>query len=206
MKRVCGLLVFGILVVSSVCYASGAEFRLRPYYLVPGEDRFWDHALGIDAQYVSWMDSHIGIGFSVGLAAWKAEDHVFVEEDFVAQLDGSALVVPMGASVLLRPTPADALFDLTLECGLRYVVVNSNVDFAATDFYYYLEDELDIENGVVGGVGAEVGFPLSDAMGLSFGVGYQFDISKGDVEWFDVNVGEFEMKGFYFNLGLNIAL
>lgn len=36
MKRVCGLLVFGILVVSSVCYAADAELRLRPYYLIPG--------------------------------------------------------------------------------------------------------------------------------------------------------------------------
>jgi hypothetical protein len=86
------------------------------------------------------------------------------------------------------------------------VVVDSNVDLAATDFYYYAEDELDIENSVVGILGAELGFPLSDGMGLSFGFGYQFDISEGDVEWLGVDIEEFEMKGFYFNFGLNINL
>jgi len=206
MKRVCGLLVFGILVVSSVCCAADAEFQLRPYYLIPGQDEFLDHALGVDARYVFWTNPNMGIALSGGLAAWKANDDVFFEDGLATQLDGSALVIPLGASVLLRPTPADARFDLTLEGGLRYVVVDSNVDFAVTDFYYYFEDELDIENGVVGVIGAEVGIPLSDVMGLSSGFGYQFDISKGDVEWFGVDIEEFEMKGFYFNFGLNIGL
>ena len=134
MKRVCGLLIIGILVVSSVCYAADSEFQLRPYYVVPGDDEFLDYALGVDARYVFWTNPNLGIAISVGLADWKADDRVLVEEGAAAQLDGSALVVPMGVSVLLRPTPPDARFDLTLECGLRYVVVNSNVDFAATDF------------------------------------------------------------------------
>jgi hypothetical protein len=206
MKRVCGLLVFGILVVSSVCYAADAELRLRPYYLLPEQDDYWDHVLGIDARYVFWTNPNMGIALSGGWAIWKANDDVFFEDGLAAQLDGSALVMPLGASVLIRPMPADAQFDLTLEGGLRYVVVDSNVDLAATDFYYYAEDELDIENGVVGVIGAEFGFPLSDAMGLSFGFGYQFDISEGDVEWFGVDIEEFEMEGFYFNFGLNIGL
>ena len=206
MKRVCGLLVFGILVVSSVCYAADAELRLRPYYLIPGQDDYWDYALGVDARYVFWTNPNMGIALSGGLATWKANDDVFFEEGLAAQLDGSALVMPLGASVLIRPMPADAQFDLTLEGGLRYVVVDSNVDLAATDFYYYAEDELDIENSVVGILGAELGFPLSDGMGLSFGFGYQFDISKGDVDWFGVAIEEFEMKGLYFNFGVNISL
>ena len=206
MKRVCGLLVFGILVVSSVCYAADAEFQLRPYYLIPGQDDYWDYALGVEARYVFWTNPNMGIALAGGLATWKANDDVFFEEGLAAQLDGSALAIPLGVSVLLRPMPADAPFELTLEGGLRYVVVNSNVDLAATDFYYYAEDELDIENSVVGILGAELGFPLSDAMGLSFGVGYQFDISEGDVEWFGIDIEEFEMKGFYFNFGVNISL
>ncbi|MCK9263686.1 MAG: hypothetical protein WDA72_06170 [Desulfomonilia bacterium] len=206
MKRVFGLLVFGILVVSSVCYAADAELRLRPYYLIPGQDDYWDYALGIDARYVFWTNPNMGIALSGGLATWEANDGIFFQDDLAAQLDGSALVIPLGVSVLLRPMPAGAPFDLILEGGLRYVVVDSKVDLAATDFYYYFKDELDIENSVVGILGAEVGFPLSDGMGLSFGLGYQFDISKGDVEWFGVNIEEFEMKGFYFNFGVNISL
>ncbi|HPW68080.1 MAG TPA: hypothetical protein PLA82_01320 [Deltaproteobacteria bacterium] len=206
MKRVFGLLVFGILVVSSVCYAADAELRLRPYYLIPGQDDYWDYALGIDARYVFWTNPNMGIALSGGLATWEANDGIFFQDDLAVQLDGSALVIPLGVSVLLRPMPAGAPFDLILEGGLRYVVVDSKVDLAATDFYYYFKDELDIENSVVGILGAEVGFPLSDGMGLSFGLGYQFDISKGDVEWFGVNIEEFEMKGFYFNFGVNISL
>lgn len=206
MKRVFGLLVFGILVVSSVCYAADAELRLRPYYLIPGQDDYWDYALGIDARYVFWTNPNMGIALSGGLATWEANDGIFFQDDLAAQLDGSALVIPLGVSVLLRPMPAGTPFDLILEGGLRYVVVDSKVDLAATDFYYYFKDELDIENSVVGILGAEVCFPLSDGMGLSFGLGYQFDISKGDVEWFGVNIEEFEMKGFYFNFGVNISL
>ena len=206
MKKVVALLVLGVLVGSTVCFAADAELRVRPYYLFPGQDDLWDYAAGIEAQYVLWMNRNVGLALAGGLAAWEVDDDVIVEENLAAEIDGSALAVPLGGSVLVRPLPEGAPVDLTLEGGLRYVVVESDIDLAATDYYYIYEDEVDLENGVVGLLGAKLGFPVSDRAKLAVGMGYQFDIVKGDAEWFGVEIEESEMKGFYVNFGVNVKL
>lgn len=148
----------------------------------------------------------MGTALAGGFATWKADEDVFVGNGYPAQLDGTALAIPLDVSVLWRSMLSHSPFELTLEGGMRYVVVDSCVNLATTDFSCYHEGELDADNGLIGVFGAGLGFPVSYRMNLAVGVGYQFDMAKGDVEWLRVDIAEFEMKGFYFNAGVNIGM
>ena len=122
-----------------------------------------------------------------------------------AKDEGSATTFPFGASILYRPTVSGPT-EITLEGGFRYVFVNSDIDITATDGYYIYKDNVEIDDGLVGLIGADIAYPLSPKVKLGFGAGYQFDISKGKATWFGVDLGDNEMKGFYLRLGLNVKI
>ncbi len=188
--------------------------------MIPGQDDDWDKGFGAFAQIVFWQESGLGIALSIGTQSWDVNDDVyFFGEDlgygigygYAAGLEGDATMIPLGASGLYKISLGQAA-NLTLEGGIKYVVVNSDVKFveaeALADSYgYSISDsysyDVDIDNGIVGVVGAEFDVELSKGFRLFAGAGYQFDLVKGDMEvdGFDVNY-ENELKAAFLRAGL----
>lgn len=205
-KKILGVLILGVLVSSTVCLAYDTEVRLRPYAIFPGDDDTWDNAYGLEAKCIFWADPNFGIALSGGIEQWNVTDDIYADPGYAIKADGDAVMIPLGISALLRPLPSNSPFTLTLEGGLRYVVVNSDITITATDYEYIYEDEVDIDNGLIGLIGADLSIPIAPKASVGLGMGYQFDISKGDATWVGINIGENELEGFYINLGLDIKL
>ena len=206
MKKVVCLLFFGLLISSSVCNAAGNELRFLPYHIIPGDDA-WDSAIGIEVQYVIWSQTNFGFVLAGGIGSWKIDEDILIDYDLglAVGIDGSAKTFPLGASVLLRPFEG-VTADITFEGGLRYVFVDSNIDAWVSDGYDSLKATVDINNGLIGLIAGNVAYPISPKMNLGFGVGYQFDISKGSVKWYGADLGDNAMKGFFLRLGLNLKI
>lgn len=205
-RKITVLLLLSVFMTSAVCLAANTELRFRPFLLFPGDDDTWDDAAGFEAQCVFWTTSNFGIAVAAGLQKWNVTDGIYTEPGYAVEADGDATVIPFGASVLFRPLPVNSQIILTLEGGLRYAIVNSDIDVVATDYEYIYGDEVDIDNGLIGILGVDVGIPFSQKASLSFGAGYQFDIAKGDAEWYGINIGENELKGLMLNFGINVKL
>jgi hypothetical protein len=205
MKSVCLSLM--LLVSYTVCFAAGNEIRFVPYYIIPGDDDTWSNAYGLEAQYIIWNTPKLGFAFAGGIGSWQVNENALVIYDpdlgaaAIAQPDGNALTFPLGASVLFRPSAVG-----TIECGLRYVFVSSNVDVGATYSNIHVKDNVDIDDGLVGLVGADWAYPITPTVNVGFGAGYQFDISKGSVSWRGIDLEDNELKGFYLRLGLNLTM
>jgi len=201
------ILVLVLLLSSTVCFAADRELRFSPSYIIPGDDDTWDNALGIDVQYIVWNTPTLGFAASGGIGSWNVNDELLIdyEAGYAMEIDGSATMLPLGASVLYRPSTSSSA-KITFEAGLRYVIVNSGINIAATDGYYYLEDEVDIDNGLVGIIGADLEFPLSPTANFGLGAGYQSDLSKGDASWFGVELGDNELKGLFIRIGLTLKI
>lgn len=83
------------------------------------------------------------------------------------------------------------------------MIVNSDIDFHGEDLFYYYFDEVDLDNALVGILGIEIGFPISDWTRITSSFGYQFDVDKGEVEIGDIDMGDTELKGYFVRLGVS---
>jgi hypothetical protein len=194
------------MISSTVCFADGNELRFSSYYLIPGNDDVWDNAIGVETQIAFWNTPNLGFALSGGLSKWNVNDLIQVKGDYAYKLNGSAMIFPFGISTLYRPSIGESA-EVTFEGGIRYVFVNSDIDVTLDDDLYIYKISLDIDDGLVGIIGANVDFPVSPIAKFGFGAGYQFDISKGDVSsnGLDLDIDN-ELKGIYLRFGLTVKL
>jgi len=206
------MLIAGTVVAQDTKPKTSTEFACALQYYMPGEDDDYDSGFGAEAQVRFWQNQNLGFALAGGLANWNInEQEAVVSDGFIAvgvSIEGSVLLVPIGGSILFRPTLGDNL-SLILECGLRYVVVESDVEvtFAAANAFGAVVGgtaDIEIDNGLVGLIAANLEAELSPGFSLLGGVGYQFDIAKGDAKWMGEDLGENELKAFFIRAGLAI--
>lgn len=167
--------------------------------MFPGQDEDWDKGYGASARLIFWQEVGLGLALSIGAQKWDVNDEIYTYGEYLgygigygyaAGLEGDATMVPLGASGLYK-IPFGKTVNLTLEGGIRYVIINSNVKFvkaeALVDRYgnaYVESDSYDVDfgNGIVGVIGAELDFELTKGFRLFAGGGYQFDLHKGELE------------------------
>ena len=187
-----------------------SELAVRGRFLSPDKTVDWDSAAGIDLQARFWQDSRIGIGLSLGFESWDAESELSEEEDeygyFGMDIGGRADLMPIGLSVLLRPGLSDRV-SLTLEGGLRYVFVESDItaDVAVEDAFgaAFFSDVVDIDDAFLGVVGADLEIFLGDGVSLLMGLGYQFDLSDPSESFLGDDIGETSFTATSVNAGLS---
>jgi hypothetical protein len=72
--------------------------------------------------------------------------------------------------------------------------------------YTYNKEKVDINDGLVGLVAADMVFPLPSRVKLSAGFGYQFDIVKGSIKWSGFDLGDNELRAFFLRLALALKI
>ena len=183
-------------------------------YYKPGQDDDYDNGFGAEAQARFWLNPNVGLSLAAGAASWQANDQEQLVSDgdvaVAASIDGDVTLIPLGGSILFRPVNDDRIA-LTLEAGVRYVIVDSQVEIevAAADSsgdLIYAKDTVDIEDGVVGLIGANIEGKVSSQVSLLAGIGYQFDLVRGDAKWMDEDFGDNELKALLVKIGLGIKL
>lgn len=209
----------GLSMVASVVLAAGVtndiDFVGTVGYYMPGDDDNYDTGAGFEVQGRFWLHPQVGLALAIGGAQWGVnggEEQDQVEGvDVSSSLDGDVTLLPIGASVLFRPVNNPKLA-LTFEVGARYVMVDSQVEGAiyASDRgsgrSIYIKEDLDIGDGFVGVMGANIEGKISNKVSVLGGIGYQFDITKGDVKWVDEDLGDSELRAFIAKLGVVVKL
>lgn len=183
-------------------------------FYIPKDDDDYDYGFGLEAQARFWLTKQIGLALSLGAASWqvKDQDGYYYDAYMVegVHVEGDLTLLPIGGSILLRPLKMEKL-DLVLELGVRYVFADSDItaEVGAADIFgnwAYAYDTVDVDDGFVGLVGMELAFNVSKEASLFLGVGYQFDISKGDMTWMGYDIAENELAAFLVTFGLAIHL
>ncbi|MBU4247538.1 MAG: hypothetical protein KKG09_04220 [Verrucomicrobia bacterium] len=212
MKKLMAILI-GMMLGVILAQAQKLEISVAPNYVFPSEKDTWDKAYGIEGQLRLWANEYVGIAAAGGIQRWdinETSDALILNDEILAVTDftGSANMVPLGGSLLIRPIPADwtKLIQLTIEGGVRYVFVNSNVKgtMVETDPVSVSEGNVDMDNGLIGLVAGDVGIVPLENFSIFVGGGYQFDLSKGNVDWLDSNISDNKMKGWFVRGGVTL--
>lgn len=209
---IASFILAGTAVAQEDAAMTSTEFAGALQYFMPGQDDDYDSGFGAEAQIRFWQSQNLAFALAGGLASWEINDQEAVVSDglvaVAASMEGDVMLVPIGGSILFRPTLSGNL-DLIIEAGLRYVIVESDAEatIAAADAFGNVVGgtaDIEIDNGVVGLIAANLEAELSPGVSLLGGVGYQFDIAKGDAEWMGEDLGENELKAFFIRAGLAI--
>lgn len=205
-----------IVIIMAMCVFAGVaaaqvntDLSVSGLYYAPDDDDTYDYGLGAEVQARFWLADQFGFALAAGVASWEANEESYSLSDGFETLDldidGDVFLLPLGGSILFKPEISDQL-SLVLEGGIRYVLVESNVDVDAEYFdgifTTTLKDEVEIDDGLIGVVGATLEIEVSSSISLLGGIGYQFDLSEGDAEFEGVEIGENELEAFFARAGL----
>ncbi len=183
-------------------------------YYVPSAGDGYKNGFGGEIQARFWLMEYFGVALAGGAASWEVKDESAFFYNGVAavaaKISGDISTFPLGGSLIVRPIHVDRV-SLTLEGGVRYVFVDSQVDYesAYADIFgrnEHYKDTFDVGNSVIGVVGANLEVKIFKPLFGFVGAGYQFDISKGAVT-LPGATGSFdnELAAFYGKAGLGLA-
>jgi hypothetical protein len=174
---------------------ASSEFSLAPQLFIPGSSRYelYDIGYGVETQYRYWFFEPFGVAFSLGLANFEIDSG---SDDFapIAVDGGSMFLVPIGPSALFRIVDLD-VWTLTFEAGIRYVLVNSDLDLASGG-------SVSVDDGVISVLALKAEWYLSDTLSFFTGIGHDDDIVKGEVD--EGRMRSNELQSFVFDLGLRL--
>ena len=151
-------------------------------------DAAWKQAFGGEAQWRRWRSPTFGFALAAGIQTWKLENKQLIVHDsdiLNPMLDGSATVVPLGASLLFRREPKPDTTSVLLDLGLRYALISSdaNVTYEYIDHYgnhRISPYPVDFDNRLLAVAAIEIGGQLGDDAEWFVTGGYQFDFTSGE--------------------------
>jgi len=195
----------GTVSAEEASWMNEAAASVNLYLPGAGDFDLFEYGFGIEFQYRNWAYDPIGWALSVGAASWEANsgatDLGRIHKDF----DGSATLVPVGASVLVNLLHLDD-FNLLAEFGLRYVWMDAELDFtrvipAGDEGSEEVPSTLTIDDSLMGVVALEGDYYLNDQFLLFGSLGYQHDLTRGEITTPTGNLRDNELCAFFLKLG-----
>jgi hypothetical protein len=207
------LLVLGI--AGSVSARQDMELGGGLVFFMPDEDDTWDNSFGADFEMRFWLNDVLGVACGLGMTRWdidsQRETWADGEYTYWQEISGDAGFMSLGGAVVVR-TPVFSGMRLTAEGGVRYVYSNSDVELEyerrnGSGFREYKAGTVDFDGtSMIGLIAADLEMPVASSVALFVGGGFQFDIVKADVEWYDDSkLDDLELQAFYVQGGARVS-
>ncbi len=183
------------------------ELVARLRFVLP-QHQDYQHAFGLELQWALWFRPSWGVALSGGIDRWAAEQREYfedVEAVLRPQLDGSALALPFGGSLLYRSDDVGAKLRLTAELGLRFVYLISDVTMTYEFVDHYgqptrVQDTVDLDPRVIALGRLELSGSIEPPWDWFLGAGYQKDFTEGE-NWLYEEVAN-DLSGIVISAGV----
>ena len=178
------------------------ELTLSGQYILPGVGDFdlFDSGYGATLSYREWFMFPFGAGVSLGVSQWQVDGgaDAYKDERF-SGYDGDVLTIPFGASLYFNLIDWDN-WNLILETGLQYALVDSNV--SARDDVRGRDYAIDIDDAVLWTIGMEYEYMVAENLYVLGGLGYQTEVLGAGTDYDGVdNARDTSFQGAYVRLG-----
>ena len=183
------------------------ELTVNGQYFFPGDGDFdlFEAGYGAEVSYREWFSFPWGFGLSLGYANWTSDkdSNPFKYKEF-NKFDGDVTTFPIGAHLFFNIIDWET-WNLNFRTGLRYVIVDSDVDF----YYNYdgKRHDVDLDNSVLWDLALELDVALSEQAYLAVSGGFQTDAMKAEASC-DVNsdLRDASFEAFFGTVGVKILL
>lgn len=178
------------------------EFAVQGQYWFPGEGDFnlFDAAYGAQVSWREWVAFPFGMTLSAGVAQWQADSGATAYKfRYLDDFDGDVTLIPLGLSLVYCPIDWNN-WDLILETGLHYVLVDSSVDCRNKNDG--TRHEIDMDNAIWWTTGAEFDYQFAEGAFFVCGAGVQVDVLKAESEYDLGELRDTRFQAFYAKAGL----
>ncbi len=172
----------------------------------------YQYGLGLELQWALWFGPSFGVAVCGGVERWAIEAREYFEDSEVVlrpEVDGSAVVLPFGASLLYRSGDLGSRLRLTAELGLRFAYIISDVTMTYDFIDHYgqhtrVQDTVDLDPRLLAVGRIELTGPIEKRWDWFIGGGYQKDFAKGE-NWLYEEVAN-DLSGIVISLGVRRRL
>ena len=193
--------LLGSLGIAAGAWAADAELGAGVQVSTPvgGSYDLYGTGVGMDVSFRRWCSAPVGYQVSAGFMSLDTGDGTKVGSN-LTDFSGDALVVPFGISALYQVTETP----VTLELGVRYALMDSNITAYNTDAKKRLD--VDVDDSLFGVAAIQTDWDLAKDLQLGVDVGTQFDLTTGDVKTEIGPANDSELAGFFLRVALRWSL
>jgi len=198
---ICALLMMTGAALGGVLTEEPGELHSSFQIWVPGDGDFdlFKSGYGLSIEYREWFSFPWGVGVSLGLDSWQVNSSSQAYKyDALVDYDGSALLIPLGASLYFNAIDWDN-WNVVFGTGLQYLLVNSDVSL------YSQEDnqrhDVDIDNAILWNIKAEYEYMIAENIYLLGGAGYQIDLMRADSSYSVYDARSTSFRGLFIRAG-----
>lgn len=215
MKLVNGVIAAGLLTAITTVNAEtnfrDPEFRFGMNMDFPGSTENWDTGIGLHSQATFWQENGVGLAVSFGTSSWDVIDSLesVSGNATTARMTGDASYHQLGLSLVKKfkipdVEPNDRV-EFRAELGLRYTFVSSdaNLEFGYADNSSQ-SSHLNVDNGTVAVIAADMEYKLDNKMKVFGGIGYQLHLVPSEAEAF-TGVNENVMNAVFIRSGVSMT-
>lgn len=162
-----------------------------------GDHDLFDLGYGAAVSYREWFRFPWGAGLNLGVAQWQVDSGTDAYKwQELTDYRGDALLLSIGPALYFNVIDWDN-WNLTLETGVQFVYVDSNVKVS-------FEGEslsVDIDPSVVWHVGLEYEYMLAENLYVLGAAGYQMDVVEADTSYDLGSLRDTHLHGAFLRLG-----
>ncbi|MCX7590045.1 MAG: hypothetical protein N2255_00295 [Kiritimatiellae bacterium] len=187
------------------------ELTVHGVAMAPHRSEDWASAGGCEVQVRFWQTQNTALALAVGAVSWEAVSEYAESDDgqtaVATRIDGSVKMLPVGFSLLYREEMAGRA-TLALEGGLRYAFceprLNVRAAYATDTSSGSVTGTIDLDNTLLALVAMKFEFGIGQAMGVTTGLGYQFDLFGPEERFLGRRLGDTSFNGALATLGLTV--
>jgi hypothetical protein len=162
-----------------------------------GDSDLFDLGYGATVSYREWLSFPWGVGMNLGAAQWQVDNGSEAYKwQQLTDYRGDATLLYFGPALYFSIIDWDN-WNLTLETGVQYVYIDSNVKVS-------LEGEsltVDIDSSLLWHIGLEYEYMVGENLYLLGGAGYQMDLMPADTDYELGKLRDTYLHGAFFRMG-----
>jgi len=169
-----------------------------PITIPDGDD--WDYSAGIEGRVGIQLGQGLRIYGLLGYSYWYVDGSGWLLGFDTESIDGEANVFSVGGGIEYKVNIAYQ-HSIAFGANYQYQYVDSGVDYDYSSPFALERERIDIDDASALYAGVDYYFNYSDRVGLSFGLGYLFNLTTAEVTFQGDKIEDTKFEGFTMRIG-----